>query len=366
MSKKKSRQYEVSVEDAANLFCPEKPLIDIRTSREMQTGVPSGAIAMSADEVLSSSSDTNENAIKGAYILCAVGVRSMALVQQLRNQGRGEFFNVTGGFRAWMEAELPSAYPQGLSAEQADRYARHLVMPQIGPQGQRKLLASRVLLVGMGGLNSPAALHLAAAGVGTLGLIDDDSIERSNLQRQIIHTDSRIGEKKIDSAAKSIRALNPEVEIEVFDQRVDRDNASSLVKSWDIVVDGTDNFPARYALNQACLKHRVPMVYGGVMRFQGQVSVFWPGGSPPGESWPCFQCVFPQAPAAADAPSCSEAGVLGVLPGITGTLQASEALKLILNIGRPLTDRLLMFDALNLEFRQTKLKTRPNCLACGS
>jgi molybdopterin/thiamine biosynthesis adenylyltransferase len=213
-------------------------------------------------------------------------------------------------------------------------------------------------------LNSPAALHLAAAGVGTLGLVDDDCVERSNLQRQVIHTDKRIGQKKIHSAAKSILALNPEIEIESFDQRVDQENASSLVQGWDVVIDGTDNFPARYALNEACVNHRVPLVYGGVMRFQGQVTVFWPGGPSPGESWPCFKCAFPHAPPAADTPSCTEAGVLGVLPGITGTLQACEALKLVLGIGQPLTGRLLIFDALNMDFRQTKLKSRSDCPVC--
>jgi molybdopterin/thiamine biosynthesis adenylyltransferase/rhodanese-related sulfurtransferase len=366
MSKVTDRKIEVSVEEAARVACPVKPLIDIRTAQEMKMGVPSGAIRMTADEVLSKFSGASEGPAQGAYILCAVGVRSLSLVRQLRSRGLDGFFNVAGGFRAWTQAGLPTGYPRGLNAGQADRYSRHLVMPQLGPEGQRKLLACRMLLVGLGGLNSPAALYLAAAGVGTLGLVDDDSVERSNLQRQVIHADSRIGEKKIQSAAKNIQALNPEVEIELFDQRVDNGNAATLVQGWDIVIDGTDNFPARYALNEACLQHRVPLVYGGVMRFQGQVSVFWPGGSSPGESWPCFQCAFPQAPAAEDVPGCAVAGVLGVLPGITGTLQASEALKLALGIGQPLTGRLLMFDALNMDFRQARLKSRPDCPACGT
>ncbi len=366
MSKDTDRKIEVPVEEAARLACPVTPLIDIRTPLEMKMGVPRGAIAMTADEVLSKYSGSGEKAVQGAYILCAVGVSSLTLVKQLRSRGLNGFFNVAGGFQAWTKAGLPTGYPQGLSAEQADRYSRHLVMPLVGPDGQRKLLSCRMLLVGLGGLNSPAALYLAAAGVGTLGLVDDDLVERSNLQRQVIHTDSGIGEKKIRSAAKSIQALNPEVEIEVFDQRVDKANAASLVQGWDIVIDGTDNFPARYVLNEACMKHRVPLVYGGVMRFQGQVSVFWPGGASPGEAWPCFQCAFPQAPAEEDVPSCAVAGVLGVLPGITGTLQANEALKLALGVGQPLTGRLLMFDALNMDFRQATLKSRPDCPACGT
>ncbi len=366
MNEKADRKIEVSVAEAARLVCPSNPLIDIRTPREMKVGVPTGAIAMTADEVLSKYSGSGHPTGQGGYILCAAGVRSLVLVRQLRSRGLNGFFNVAGGFRAWTEAGLPTGYPQGLNAAQADRYSRHLVMPQVGSEGQRKLLASRMLLVGLGGLNSPAALYLAAAGVGTLGLLDDDSVERSNLQRQVIHSDCRIGEKKIHSARTAITALNPDIDIKIFDQRVDSTNAASLVKGWDVVIDGTDNFPARYVLNEACLQHRIPLVYGGVMRFQGQVAVFWPAGVSPDQSWPCFQCAFPHAPATADAPSCAEAGVLGVLPGITGTLQASEALKLVLGIGEPLTNRLLMFDALNMDFRQTALKSRADCPACGT
>ena len=356
---------EVTVEESARLACPVKPLIDIRTPLEMQLGVPRGATAMTVDEVLHTFAADGGAKEQGAYILCAEGVRSLTLVKQLKGRGLEGFLSVKGGFQAWSEAGLPVGYPRGLSAEQANRYARHLVMPQVGPDGQRKLLASRMLLVGLGGLNSPVALYLAAAGVGTLGLVDDDLVERSNLQRQIIHTENRIGEKKIHSAAKGIKDLNQEIDIQVYDQRVDSANAASLVDGWDVVIDGTDNFPVRYALNEACLKQGVPLVYGAVMRFQGQVAVFWPGGPSAAENQPCFQCVFPEAPSAEDAPACAEAGVLGVLPGITGLLQASEALKLALGIGQPLSGSLLMFDVLNMDFRQTRLKRRPDCPACG-
>jgi molybdopterin/thiamine biosynthesis adenylyltransferase/rhodanese-related sulfurtransferase len=366
MTEKADRAMEVSVEKSARLACPVTPLIDIRTPLEMHLGVPRGAIAMTADEVLSSFAADGGVKEQGAYILCAEGVRSLSLVKQLQGRGLEGFYSVAGGFQAWTNAGLPVGYPRGLNAAQADRYARHLVMPQIGAEGQRKLMASRMLLVGLGGLNSPVALYLAAAGVGTLGLVDDDRVERSNLQRQVIHTESRIGEKKTHSAAKGIRDLNPEVDIQVFDQRVESANAVSLVDSWDVVIDGTDNFPVRYALNEACLKQGIPLVYGAVMRFQGQVSVFWPGGPSPAEDQPCFQCVFPNAPTVADAPSCAEAGVLGILPGITGLLQATEALKLVLDIGQPLSGRLLMFDALNMDFRETRLKRRPDCPVCGA
>jgi molybdopterin/thiamine biosynthesis adenylyltransferase/rhodanese-related sulfurtransferase len=367
MKEKTGPQIEVTVDEAAGMACPLNPLIDIRSSLERQTGIPRGAVSMSAEALLESLQSKQANIGAGGYILCAEGVRSKTLVRKLANQGFSGFWSVAGGFRAWSAAGLPTGYPQGLDAGQAERYARHLVMPQVGPKGQRKLLDSRMLLVGLGGLNSPAALYLAAAGVGTLGLVDNDVVERSNLQRQVIHPESRVGAMKTKSAEESIGCLNPDIEIRSFNQRVDTGNADSLVKEWDVVVDGTDNFPARYALNTACVNHGVPLVYGAVMRFQGQVAVFCPGApgraddGPP----PCFQCMLPEAPQPQDTPSCSAAGVLGVLPGIVGTLQASEALKLVLGIGQPLTGRLLMFDALTMDFRQAQVKRRPDCPACG-
>jgi molybdopterin/thiamine biosynthesis adenylyltransferase len=304
----------------------------------------------------------------GGYILCAEGVRSRKLVEQLRAGGMDSYFSVAGGFSAWTQAGLPTDYPDGLDASQAERYARHLVMPQVGPEGQQKLLRSRVLLVGLGGLNSPVALYLAAAGVGRLGLLDDDTVERNNLQRQVVHREDRIGRLKTESAAESILALNPDVDCRIFNQRLDAGNAGKLVEDWDVVIDGSDNFPARYALNDACVKRGIPLVYGAVMRFQGQVSVFWPQapGHAPGNRPPCFRCMLPREPSEQDAPSCAVAGVLGVLPGIVGTLQANEALKVILAIGEPLIGRLLMFDALLMDFRQARVKPVPDCPACSA
>jgi len=361
---------EVSVAEAASLACPERPLIDMREDRERLVGMPRGAVIMKAEELLEQCRRTGRDRDPGGYLLCAEGLRSLDAVRALRAAGFSGFRSVAGGFRAWQDAGLPVGYPDGFDATSAQRYARHLVMPQVGAEGQRKLMRSSILLAGMGGLNAPAALYLAAAGVGRLGLVDPDRVERSNLQRQIVHAESTLGHNKARSAQLRVRDLNPDVETVIVEQRIDADNASDLVAGWDIVIDGTDNFPARYALNSACVQLGVPLVYGAVMRFQGQVSVFWPSrpqplaGSAPGPA-PCFSCMLPKPPAAADTPSCAEAGVLGVLPGIVGTLQASEALKLALGIGQPLIGRLLMLDALNLEFREARIASDPACAVCS-
>lgn len=363
---------EIQAEEAGALVCPQRPLIDIRTAEERQLGAPTGAQAMNPGELLDRCRNGAglENPV--GFIMCAEGVRSRETVLQLRKLGFEGFSSVAGGFRSWVDAGLPAVYPDGLSAGQAERYARHLVMPQVGPGGQRKLLASRMLLVGLGGLNSPVSLYLAAAGVGTLGLADFDTVERSNLQRQIIHGESRLGVNKAESARERIRDLNPEVETVLIDRQIDSGNARELIEDWDIIIDGTDNFPSRYALNDACIKQSKPLVYGAVMRFQGQVSVFWPGFRNPGGdakpengSTPCFRCLMPQAPEPGDTPGCSEAGVMGVLPGIVGTLQANEALKLALGIGKPLIGRLMLIDALNMDFRQMRIHANPLCAACG-
>ena len=363
-----SPDLEITVAEAAALACPNRPLIDIREHNERLAGTPRGAVSMTVEVLLEHCQGAGGDSDLGGYLLCAEGVRSLDAVRQLRNKGFSGFLSVTGGFRAWQDAHLPMGYPEGFDATSAQRYARHLVMPQVGAEGQRKLLRSRILLVGVGGLNAPAALYLAAAGVGRLGLVDPDRVERSNLQRQVVHAETTLGLNKALSAQARIRDLNPDVETVVVEQRVDAENAAKLLAGWDIVIDGTDNFPARYALNEACVKLGIPLVYGAVMRFQGQVSVFWPArplsGSPVAPA-PCFRCLFPRPPAAGDAPSCAEAGVLGVLPGIVGTLQASEALKLALGIGQPLIGRLLMLDALNMEFRHARIAADPGCPACA-
>jgi len=359
---------EISAEEAATLACPNRPLIDIREDHERLQGTPRGAIVLPEERLLEHCRERGVHA--QGFLLCAEGVRSLAAARLLRDRGFDAYLSVAGGFLGWQQAGLPVGYPDGFDARSAQRYARHLVMPQVGPAGQRRLQRARMLLVGLGGLNAPAALYLAGAGVGRLGLVDPDHVERSNLQRQVIHGESTLGHNKAASARARIQDLNPDVETVVLEQRIDGRNAAGIVADWDIVLDGTDNFAARYALNEACVQQGKPLVYGAVMRFQGQVSVFWRGC--PGEllagsaqAAPCFSCLFPQAPAPEDAPSCAAAGVLGVLPGIVGTLQASEALKLALGIGQPLIGRLLLIDALGMEFRQARIAADPACAVCG-
>jgi molybdopterin/thiamine biosynthesis adenylyltransferase/rhodanese-related sulfurtransferase len=361
---------EVSATEAAREASRRQPLIDIRSGPERLTGIPRGAVHRSVAELLEECRAAGSDEETGGFLLCTEGVRSREAVERLLAQGYGGFRSVAGGFQAWQEAGLAASYPEGLAAEQAQRYARHLVMPQVGPAGQRSLLRSRVLLAGIGGLNAPAALYLAAAGVGRLGLVDPDSVERSNLQRQVIHAESTLGWNKAASAECRLRDLNPDIEIEVIEERIRPDNAADVVSGWDIVIDGTDNFAARYALNQACVGHGKPLVYGAVMQFQGQVSVFWPRSperlrAGDAAQAPCFACLLPEPPAPEATPGCAVAGVLGVIPGIVGTLQANEALKLALGIGQPLIGRLLMLDGLGMEFREARVKADPRCPVCG-
>lgn len=368
MNRQPSFPLEISAEEAAALACPDRPLIDIRADHERLQGSPAGAVALTEEGLLERCRGRGH--LAQGFLLCAEGVRSLAAARLLHEKGFTAYQSVAGGFLAWQRAGLPVGYPDGFDGLSAQRYARHLVMPQVGPEGQRRLRRSRMLLVGLGGLNAPAALYLAAAGVGRLGLIDPDRVERSNLQRQVIHGEATLGRNKAASAQARIRDLNPDVETVVLEQRVDPFNADGIVADWDIVLDGTDNFAARYALNEACVRQGKPLVYGAVMRFQGQVSVFWPGRPAEGldgeaAATPCFHCLFPEPPDAADAPSCAAAGVLGVLPGIVGTLQAGEALKLALGIGQPLTGRLLLIDALSMEFRQARIAANPQCSVCA-
>ncbi len=365
MSNPQSAPIETPVVEVARGISESCPLFDIRDSNERQVGWPAGAVAISMDELLQRCGQAQDGAVPSGWVMCAEGVRSLEAVQKLRKHGFERFSSVSGGFMGWRAAGLPVEYPAGLKASQADRYARHLVMPQVGPHGQRKLLDTRILLAGLGGLNSPVAMYLAAAGVGTLGLLDFDTVERSNLQRQVLHGESRLGQAKVESAGARIHDINPGVVTETFDFEVTPENAGELVSGWDIVIDGTDSFESRYALNDACLAHGKPLVYGAVMRFQGQVSVFWPARDGQDAS-PCFRCLMPREPATGEAPGCAEAGVLGILPGIVGTLQANEALKLALGIGKVLVGELLMVDALNMEFRKMKVPVNPACSSCCS
>ncbi len=290
---------------------------------------------------------------------CASGIRSALAAQTLSRLGYVNVVSLAGGFNKWKDEGRPWSTPRVLTAEQRNRYQRHLLLPEVGEAGQQKLLDSKILLLGAGGLGSPSALYLAAAGVGTLGIIDMDEVDASNLQRQILHNMDRIGERKVDSAKKTLTAMNPDVNVVTYDVRLGADNVLDVIDGYDVIVDGTDNFPTRYLVNDASLLKRVPVVHGSIFRFEGQVTVFRPYVGP------CYRCMIPEPPPAELAPSCAEAGVLGVLCGIVGSIQALEAVKLLLELGDPLVGRLLHYDSLEQAFRTFKVQRDPNCPACG-
>jgi molybdopterin/thiamine biosynthesis adenylyltransferase/rhodanese-related sulfurtransferase len=292
-------------------------------------------------------------------VYCASGVRSALAADTLAQLGYTDVASVAGGFNRWKDEGLPWEMPAVLSPDQRNRYQRHLLLPEVDVQGQVKLLRSRALLLGAGGLGSPAALYLAAAGVGALGVVDMDVVDASNLQRQILHNLDRLGDRKVDSAKKAITSLNPDVTVETFDVRLGADNVLDILGGYDVVVDGTDNFPTRYLVNDASLKLDIPVVHGSIFRFEGQVSVYLP------HDGPCYRCQVPEPPPAELAPSCAEAGVLGVLPGIIGSLQAMEAIKVLLGMGEPLAGRLLAYDALEGTFRTFRVNRDPQCPACS-
>ncbi len=292
-------------------------------------------------------------------VYCAGGVRSAFAAKTMQDLGYSDVQSLVGGFNKWKDAGRPWAAPETLSPAQRNRYQRHLLLPEVGEEGQLKLLASKVLLLGAGGLGSPAALYLAAAGVGTLGIIDMDVVDESNLQRQILHNLDRVGERKVDSAKKTLTALNPDVNVVTYDVRLGADNILDIIDGYDVIVDGTDNFPTRYLVNDAALLKRIPVIHGSIFRFEGQVTVFDPYNGP------CYRCLIPEPPPAELAPSCSEAGVLGVLPGIIGSIQAIETIKVLLGLGDPLIGRLLSYDALEESFRTFKVRRDPACPACG-
>lgn len=339
-------------------------LVDVRETFEHATGMAVDAVPLPRGDLSQHIAEFAPDTASEILLICAHGQRSLLAAHTLQCLGYGDVASVAGGTARWIEEALPIAKPgSGEDEDFYDRYSRHLRLPEVGEAGQRKLLAARVVLLGAGGLGSPAAYYLAAAGVGTLVIADDDVVERSNLQRQILHADDRIGMSKLDSAAQALRGLNPHVKLEGLAERVTSANVDSLLDGADVVLDGADNFPVRYLLNDACVKLAKPLVYGAVQRFQGQVSVF-DAGRQRGRA-PCYRCLFPQPPAPEDAPNCSEAGVLGVLPGVVGMLQATEVIKLILGIGEPLIGRVLMFDALSMRFHQTRLASDPECPVCA-
>src|SRR6186713_3394158 len=338
----------------------EFTLVDVREKDEFRAGyipgalhLPRGFLEMQAEQKLP---DKNREVI----LYCAGGTRSAFAAKTLQELGYTKVQSANPGFVRWKDLKYPVETPPDLTPAQLDRYSRHIMLPEVGEAGQAKLLASRVLLLGAGGLGSPAALYLAAAGVGTLGLVDADVVDASNLQRQIVHATSRLGMLKVDSAAKALTDLNPDVKIEKFEERLLSSNVDRIFGAgWDVIVDGCDNFPTRYLVNDASLFHKIPVVHGSIFRFEGQVTTFMPFVGP------CYRCLYPEPPPAHLAPSCAEAGVLGILPGIVGTLQATEAIKLILGRGEPLIGRLLQYDSLNMSFRTFKLRRDKACPACG-
>src|SRR5256714_5701185 len=293
-------------------------------------------------------------------VYCAGGARSALAARDLAGLGYTDVVSMSGGFNRWKTRGRQWVPPQALTAEQRNRYQRHLLLPEVGEAGQLKLLESKVLLLGAGGLGSPAALYLAAAGVGTIGIIDMDVVDASNLQRQILHNMDRVGDRKVDSAKKTLTALNPDVNVVTYDVRLGADNVLEIIDGYDLIVDGTDNFPTRYLVNDAALVKRIPVVHGSIFRFEGQATVFAP------YEGPCYRCLIPEPPPPELAPSCAEAGVLGVLPGIVGSIHAIDAIKILLGLGDLLVGRLLAYDSLEQSFRTFKVNRDPNCPACGA
>lgn len=337
-------------------------LIDVRERHERAAGHAEGAMGIARAELEADPRAVVPDHDAVVLLICQSGQRSLAAAHALVAAGYRRVASVEGGTTRWIAEGLPLA-PPDTDSDFYDRYSRHLRLPEVGEAGQRRLQSARIAMVGAGGLGSPAAFYLAAAGVGSLVLADDDVVDRSNLQRQILHTEARIGVPKVESARVALCALNPTVRVDAFPERITAANVERLIADADVVIDGADNFPVRYLLNDACVKLGKPLVYGAVHRFEGQVSVF-DAGRHRGHA-PCYRCLFPEPPPPEAAPNCAEAGVLGVLPGVIGLLQATEAIKLILGIGDPLSGRLLHFDSLGMRFRETRLPADPECPVCA-
>lgn len=333
--------------------------LDVREPDEWAEGVISGAFRIPRGTLEYSVTSRVPDLDSKLVVYCAGGHRSLLAARTLQDMGYRDVRSLRGGFTAWREVGNTWEASEGLTTEQRTRYSRHLTLPGVGEEGQKRLLHARVALIGVGGLGSPAALYLAAAGVGTIGLIDADVVDASNLQRQVIHDRNGLGSLKVESARQSIAALNPDVKVEPYATRLDARNAIDLLAGYDVIIDGADNFPTRYLVNDASLHLATPVVHGSILRYEGQVAVFRP------HEGPCYRCLFRRPPPPELAPSCAEAGVLGVLPGIIGSIQAMETLKLVLGIGDTLDGSLLTYDALTERFRTLRLERDPECPACG-
>jgi molybdopterin/thiamine biosynthesis adenylyltransferase/rhodanese-related sulfurtransferase len=351
---------EVLPAEAVQLIDAGAVLLDTREQNEWNAGHLYGATLLPPADVVSRIASLAPDPSKAVVLYCRSGARSLTAAYQMAQLGYQDVVSVAGGIIRWRQEgrpiEIPGTAP---TTRSADRYARHLVMPEIGPAGQERLGQAKVLVVGAGGLGSPALLYLAAAGVGTLGIVDFDTVDASNLQRQVIHADDRVGMRKTDSAAKTLKALNPDVRVVVGNDMLTDANVDDIISGFDLVIDGTDTFETRYTLNDAAVRAHIPVVHASVFRFEGQLTVFKPFDGP------CYRCLYPTPPPPELAPGCSVAGVLGVVPGVMGMLQATEALKLLLGIGEPLVGRLLLWDALDGTFDEVTLRRDPNCPACG-
>jgi sulfur-carrier protein adenylyltransferase/sulfurtransferase len=335
-------------------------IVDVRESEEFGVGHIPGAKHVPRSYLESRIEGVVPDRSTPVILYCASGNRSAYGARTLQQElGYEHVRSMTGGITLWKDRGYEVQVPRALSPEQRERYSRHLLIPEIGVEGQQKLLDSRVLLLGAGGLGSPTALYLAAAGVGTLGIVDDDEVDLSNLQRQVIHSTQRIGIPKVDSAEESIHALNPDVEVVKYKARLDSSNILEIIEGWDVIVDGVDNFPTRYLLNDATVRLRIPVVSASILGFDGQLSVFKP------YEGPCYRCLFREPPPAELAPSCGANGVLGVLPGTMGLLQATEVIKLIVGVGEPAIGRLLLYDALGATLTEVKVHRDPDCPICS-
>jgi molybdopterin/thiamine biosynthesis adenylyltransferase/rhodanese-related sulfurtransferase len=365
----KKRVKEATPQQVAGLLRGgDVQLADVREKDEWDAGHLPGAVHVPKSFLEQWAEDRIPDKNKKTVLYCAGGVRSAMAADTLRQLGYSDVISMTGGFNRWKDSGMRWVTPESFTPEQAQRYSRHLLIPEVGEAGQHTLLKSKVLLIGAGGLGSPAGYYLAAAGVGTLGIVDSDVVDLTNLQRQILHSTERIGEPKALSAKQTLEALNPDVTVIPYQERLTSENIDRIIADYDVIVDGADNFPTRYLLNDASVKWNKPVVHGSIYRFEGQLTVFDPRTRHASEErgqGPCYRCLFPTPPPPELAPSCAEAGVLGVLPGVIGSLQANEAIKLLLGIGEPLVGRYLLFDALDTSFREVKLRRDPACPVCG-
>ncbi len=362
LAKIKAKVREISPEGVHELIQKRDPtvIVDVRERDEIENGYVPTAHLLGRGFLESRIGKVAPQGDTPIVLYCAGGVRSALAANALEAMGYRNIQSMSGGFGRWAQHGLPVQTRKALTQSQLARYSRHLLMPEVGEEGQIKLIGAKVLLVGAGGLGSPTAMYLAAAGIGTLGIIDGDTVDMSNLQRQLLHTEDRVGTPKVESAKKYIQGINSDITVNTYQMRLDSSNVMELFKDYDIIIDGCDNFPTRYLVNDACYFLNKTNVHGSIFRFEGQVTVFKP------HVGPCYRCLYPEPPPPGMAPSCAEAGVLGVLPGIIGVAQAIEAIKQVLELGTPLVGRLLTFDALQMKVRELKTRRDPHCPLCGT